>query len=230
MPSKTTKPKQKIADVAEPKKASAASASPQLVIPHRDIITHGDNADIDDGDSVEAASDSHGPQASDTPAPQAPLQSASASATSTTSSGGAAIDVVSTTKKHTKSALRPSAAATASASSQNGTDDLDSLSANDDVITGETTPTPSQNPKAKKAADDAKNDNHNQELQSYIDNREYNVPINAVASKRSIKVSIVLTFLVLLLSIALIDLMLDSGLIELIQKIPHTHYFNVGNN
>jgi len=68
-----------------------------------------------------------------------------------------------------------------------------------------------------------------QELQSYIDSRQFFVPINAVARKRSIMVSAGLTLLVLLLALVLIDLMLDSGVILLLQKIPHTHFFSLGN-
>ena len=63
------------------------------------------------------------------------------------------------------------------------------------------------------------------QAQKDINSRQYFVPINAVAHKRSIKVSITLTLLVLLLGFALIDLMLDSGTILLLQKIPHTHFF-----
>ncbi len=56
------------------------------------------------------------------------------------------------------------------------------------------------------------------------------MPIDAIARKRSIKVSMVLTILVLALAIVLIDLMLDSGTILLVQKIPHTHFFSVNNS
>ena len=68
------------------------------------------------------------------------------------------------------------------------------------------------------------------ELEDYIDSRKFFVPINAVARKRSIKVSIVLTGMVLLLAIVLIDLMLDSGIILLVQKIPHTHFFSLNSS
>jgi hypothetical protein len=78
---------------------------------------------------------------------------------------------------------------------------------------------------AEKAAE-AERKRH-QELQKYIDRRDYYVPINAVERRRSIKVSVLLTFVVLLLSIALIDLMLDSGFIELINRLPHTHFFSI---
>lgn len=68
-------------------------------------------------------------------------------------------------------------------------------------------------------------DVHDRELQESINNREYFVPINAVARTHSIKVSILLTLLVILLAAVLIDLMLDTEFILLLQKIPHTHFF-----
>lgn len=67
-----------------------------------------------------------------------------------------------------------------------------------------------------------------QELQAYIDNRKYNVPIGAVAQRRSVIISILLTIIVLLLAIVLVDLMLDSGIILLLTKLPHTHFFSLG--
>lgn len=66
-----------------------------------------------------------------------------------------------------------------------------------------------------------------QEIQSYIENREFFVPINAVARKRSLKVSLALTFVELLLGLLLLNLMLDAGLIQLLEKIPHTNFFNL---
>jgi hypothetical protein len=65
------------------------------------------------------------------------------------------------------------------------------------------------------------------EWQAYINSRKFNVPIDAVAHRRSVKVSVLLTIIVFLLACALVDLLLDSGLIILIQKIPHTHFFEV---
>jgi hypothetical protein len=67
-------------------------------------------------------------------------------------------------------------------------------------------------------------------LQEYVDSRQYFIPINAVAHKRSIKISLGMTLMLFLLALVLIDLMLDSGMILLIQKIPHTHFFNILNN
>ena len=64
------------------------------------------------------------------------------------------------------------------------------------------------------------------ELQEYIKNQKYFVPVNA-AEKKSIRVSFGLVALLLLLAFVLIDLLLDTGAILLIQKIPHTHFFNL---
>jgi hypothetical protein len=67
------------------------------------------------------------------------------------------------------------------------------------------------------------------ELESLIDSKQFYVPINAVARKREVKHSALMTVCVLLLAIVLVDLMLDSGLILLAEKIPHTHFFTVSN-
>jgi hypothetical protein len=67
------------------------------------------------------------------------------------------------------------------------------------------------------------------QFQKFVDSREFYVPINSVAHKRSIKVSILLTIIVFLLAVVLIDLMLDSGLILLVQKIPPTHIVTTGS-
>ena len=69
-----------------------------------------------------------------------------------------------------------------------------------------------------------------QELESLIDSKQFYVPINAIAHKRSIKHSVFMTVVVFLLAVVLIDLMLDSGIILLVQKFPHTHFFTTNNN
>lgn len=67
------------------------------------------------------------------------------------------------------------------------------------------------------------------EIEEIIDSRQYFVPIDAVAHKRSVNVSIILTILIFLLALILVDLMLDSGTILLLQKVPHTHFFSTRN-
>lgn len=87
-------------------------------------------------------------------------------------------------------------------------------------------PTPETEKAIKEAAEAATRE---RKLQNYIDNRHFFVPINAIAHKRSIRVSALLTIFTLLLAFLLIDLMLDSGIILLLQKIPHTHFFGLGD-
>jgi hypothetical protein len=65
-------------------------------------------------------------------------------------------------------------------------------------------------------------------LQEYVQTRKFFVPIDTVKRKRSIRVSLLMTALVFILSLVLVDFMLDSGVILLLQKIPHTHFFSIG--
>lgn len=63
------------------------------------------------------------------------------------------------------------------------------------------------------------------EMQSLIDSRQFFVPINTVEQRRTVHVSIWMTLLVIVLSIILIDFMLDANFIVLLTKLPHTHFF-----
>jgi hypothetical protein len=72
----------------------------------------------------------------------------------------------------------------------------------------------------------AENIQNESELQEYVKNRKYFVPVDIAGYKRSVKVSLWLVLLVILLGIVLLDLMLDTGMIYLVQNIPHTHFFN----
>lgn len=83
---------------------------------------------------------------------------------------------------------------------------------------------PSPDAEAEKAAEEAAK--RQAEWDKYISSREFFVPVDTVQRKRSIRTSLWLTLLIAFLAIVLIDLMLDSGFIELIQKIPHTHFFS----
>lgn len=65
-----------------------------------------------------------------------------------------------------------------------------------------------------------------QQIEEFIEKKHFFVPINAVARQRSIRVSMGLTFLIFLLGLVLLNLMLDTGLILLIEKIPHTNFFS----
>jgi hypothetical protein len=64
------------------------------------------------------------------------------------------------------------------------------------------------------------------ELEELINKREFYVPINARARKRSVHVSAAMLVLVVVLAAFLLDLMLDSGMIQLSQDVPHTHLFS----
>jgi hypothetical protein len=80
----------------------------------------------------------------------------------------------------------------------------------------------------KKAVEKAEKElSRQRELQGYIESKQFFVPVGTVARKRSIKISFGLTVMFFLLSLILIDLMLDSGVILLVQRIPHTHFFTV---
>lgn len=63
------------------------------------------------------------------------------------------------------------------------------------------------------------------ELEQLIASGKYAVPVNSVERKRTVHTSVGLTVLVVVLAALLIDLMLDANIIELLQKLPHTHFF-----
>jgi hypothetical protein len=100
------------------------------------------------------------------------------------------------------------------------TPQLSQAAAPDDPQLTEATPT---SPPPQPSPDRSK------EAQRYIDSRKFFVPINTAAHKRSVLASAGLTIVVLLLGIVLVDLMLDSGIILLLQKIPHTHFFDLSD-
>lgn len=87
-------------------------------------------------------------------------------------------------------------------------------------------PGPKTDAEVRKALEDAK---RQEQIQGYIDKREFFVPINAVARKRSIKVTILLVLIELSLGMLLVNLMLDAGLIYLLEQIPHTNFFDLKN-
>jgi hypothetical protein len=103
---------------------------------------------------------------------------------------------------------------------------------NDEVATVEQSDKKAAKPSAdteKAVAEAAAATKREHELEGLIDSKQFYVPINAVARKREVKHSALMTICVLLLAFILVDLMLDSGLILLAEKIPHTHYFTVSN-
>lgn len=65
-----------------------------------------------------------------------------------------------------------------------------------------------------------------EEIEEDIISKSYFLPINTISQKRSIKHSLFLTLILFILALILLDLLLDSGLILIVQKIPHTHFFS----
>lgn len=204
-----------ITDVTKPKKTaeSSAASKPQLVIPKRSIIVPVSSADSDGAD---------GAPAKETLAPKPVGKSVEPKA------DGTAPASFGESKPKQPAGLAPTAPMP---------DGKQAPAAEPGAATAEPEPVPEPKtdstaksagpgaePHVRKALDDAKRE---QEIQSYIDNREFFVPINAVARKRSLKVSIALTFLELLLGLFLLNLMLDAGIIQLLEKIPHTHFFDI---
>jgi hypothetical protein len=66
-----------------------------------------------------------------------------------------------------------------------------------------------------------------QEIERTIESQKYYVPINTVAQKQSIRISLLLLLLTLLLAIILVDLMFDSGIVLIVNQLPHTHFFSI---
>jgi hypothetical protein len=232
----TSKP---VADITKPKKRStpgaanagtASDAAPHLIIPKRPIIIPVSSATaavpVAESAKPKTVAKSIKPQSELDPVdiatptrPVAVSDSTSALETDAKPTEAAAAtdtpapDITSETKP-----IEPPAAAKPAA-------------ADDDITPDEDTEEPTDDPKStktsvhvRKALDDARRE---QEIQSYIDNREFFVPINAIARKKTLKVSAGLVLLELFLGVVLIDLMLDAGVIELLQKVPHTHIFNI---
>lgn len=82
----------------------------------------------------------------------------------------------------------------------------------------------------EKEAENKDDEKRKQEIESVIESHKYYVPVYAVARRQSIKVNFGLLAVVLVLAMVLIDLMLDSGTILLVQKVPHTHFFNISSS
>jgi hypothetical protein len=64
-----------------------------------------------------------------------------------------------------------------------------------------------------------------QELEQLVASGKYFVPINAVQRKRSRLYAMLFFLLALVLAAALLDVVLDMGLVQL--AVPHTHFFSV---
>lgn len=243
MNGKTVKAKPKMADVTKPKKLTTED---QLVIQSRPMIGR--------ATSVSSPVDETKPQPdnadSSTTAPVLPSQSKRtlivpvSDGNEKTNADASPKDApVPDDSKQSKAEPSPKDAAPAEAADQKA---ADSPALEPPAATKEA-PTPDDEDKPEAADDDSKAGDSDEkpspatekalkeaaaaekranELQSLIDSKQFYVPINAVAQRRSIKYSSLMTVFVFLLALVLIDLMLDTGMILLVQKIPHTHFFS----
>lgn len=200
-------------DVSRP--AKAADVPEKLVIESRPLIDHDETPAADAGSDIEAKPEDKSTAAeaakADTPVPTpAPAPSATKKVvTPPTLSAPEAASTPDTTESTEET----------EAAADTPTDDLDASPAEEATKTQRD----KDAEETKKAVEQARRD---QEVKEYIENKQFFVPINEVARKRSIKVSFGLVLLMAILAVVLIDLMLDSGLILLLQKIPHTNFFS----
>lgn len=88
---------------------------------------------------------------------------------------------------------------------------------------GATQPEPDAAAAAEAAAEKARQ----LELQKLIDSRQFYVPIDAVGKRKAEHRSLWMILVIIVLSVILLDLMLDANIIVLIEKLPHTHFFEV---
>lgn len=255
MNGKTSKAKPRMADVTKPKKLTPQD---QLVIQSRPIIGRATSVSspVDEApkqDEVSSApvlpsqskrtlivpiSDG-APKAEEAPAenPATPTNTDNKTTTADEAPKAAA-PVAPTAKKGVN--VEPPAEAEKAESSTGDEATKDDEAATDETETEnkDSKPNPETddkdskpNPETEKAlAEAAAAEKRQKELEALIDSKQFYVPINAVARKRSIKYSSVMTVAVFLLAIVLIDLMLDTGMILLVQKIPHTHFFTQGSD
>lgn len=205
-----------MADITPPKKA--APAGHQLIIPTRPIMDTSDDNSSDAPTSAEQA---------DTAKPPAPESTVvpSKRPVITPPKGLAPEDVKPTIAPQTATSHAP-VPQTASAFEPQNAAAPPKADASEVVTDGAAPAVKNPTAETRKAVAEAEQATRRQEeLEHYVNSRQFFVPVNSVARKRSIKVSILLTLLVLILAVLLIDLMLDSGIILLIQHIPHTHFF-----
>lgn len=233
---KPTKGKQKIEDVTKPGRTSGDNAQ-HLVINSRPMINDSTASDEPIGDGVAPQPPTaplltpldRTPAASDdTPQEDAPVK------VKVQTSDKEEVAVSSDTEDETQPASEKSESAgttsadsgqpPAGATAEQGTTSVSAVSATDEQVQAPAEEAVPQSQKELEEAADAVR--RERELQEYVKNRKYFVPIDVAARKRSEKMSILLTVAVLLLAFVLLDLMLDTGMIYLVQKIPHTHFFS----
>lgn len=216
MNAKTPKAKQKITDIAPPQKGAGASL-PQIVIEKRAHLERpeGPGADVASTPATPASS----PAASAAPSPMAatapkrpvitPPEDAEAKPAATEAAEDTEAKPATTP---TPSTPAPSADSPAAATTESD----DEAAAGSEAI---------DETKADKEAEATARRDH--ELEKFIDTKQFFVPINKQAQKRSLKATLWLTALYIFLSLVLVNLMLDTGMILLLQKLPHTNFFSV---
>lgn len=236
---KKVKTKPEIRDVIPPKEVAGAPG-PHVLINSRPMMSQNAAADGSADEQAVPESEAAAPQAAPVKrpviAPLHPAEVAAARKAREQAEAGARPTEASAPQDETEDA--PSAAADpTSASSEDvpATEtpaDASEVTTEDEAISPESGSQASakqpsaETRKAVEAA--ARAAKRQEELDQYINSKQFFVPINAAAQKRSIQISVLLTIVVLILAFILIDLMLDSGLILLVQKIPHTHFFTGG--
>ena len=232
MNAKTPKAKQKIADITPPSKGASAGL-PQIVIEKRAHLerAEGPGADSASGTppvsaSTDAASSAPATTTSPTPsvapATQAhtPVASKRTVITPPEDTDPTTTEASSETPE-TKASSTPTPASTPAATPASSIDtDID-----EEPDATDTSSEAVNDIKATKEAEAAAR--RDQELEKFIDTKQFFVPINKEAQKRSIKVTLWLTALYIILSLMLVNLMLDTGMILLLQKLPHTNFFSV---
>lgn len=218
------KTKQKIADITPPSKAARA-ALPQIVIEKRAHLerTEGPGADRASSAppvsvSTSAASSVPATTTSPTPAPQVQTPVVPKRPVITPPED---TDTSKTTPEDPKDSRVETLAVPPSAPTSEPAD-TDTDEASD--TTGTAGQAVDETKVAKEAEAAARREG---ELEKFIDTKQFFVPINKEAQKRSIKVTLWLTALYIFLSLVLINLMLDTGMILLLQKLPHTNFFSV---
>lgn len=250
---KQSEPK-KVLDVSRPKRRPAATGpatAPQLVIPKRSVmVTVADSPDTS-SDPVAPATPGQTTSAPVTPrrtviepstAPE--VKSADGDTIQVAKPGVAAdakkpaenpVDTATVKPKTTQPTAAapestkedtptPSETPAASTSEADSTDDASQDTPDEPEADPTNAGAKPSDADVRKALEDAKRE---EEIRGYIDKHEFFVPINSIARKRNIKVTLLLVALELVLGLFLLNLMLDAGLIYLLQKIPHTHFFDL---
>jgi hypothetical protein len=233
MNAKIPKAKQKIADITPPSKGAGA-ALPQIVIEKRAHLERPEGPGADSAASAPvspsartdatnpapAATTNPTPSIAPTPQAQAPTVPKRTVITPPEDTDVTTAEASSETPEAETNPTTTTPAATEAAAPASIDTDIDEEP--------DATDTPSEAVDEAKAAKEAEAAARREgELEKFIDTKQFFVPINKEAQKRSIKVTLWLTALYIVLSLLLINLMLDTGMILLLQKLPHTNFFSV---